>query len=105
MAKPKGLLCRKSRKGSAQANIWAAMRIIKRFRYADLEATADVKPKTVREYIRLLVKYGYLRREGTWQKPVFCLIKDTGPHAPALYYDTGLRDMNTGEIFTPEDTK
>jgi len=95
-------LTKKANTGTKQAKIWASIRILIRFRYADLEATTEAPRRTISTYVFLLAKYGYLRRE---KYAVFVLQRDTGPNPPIRYKSNGLRDMNTGEIFTPEDTK
>ncbi|MDH4317924.1 MAG: hypothetical protein OEV64_06000 [Desulfobulbaceae bacterium] len=94
-----------NRRGTMRLKIWAAMRIMKRFTYADLEATTEANNETLRSYVNMLTRYGYIRCEGTYHRPIFILSKDTGPQAPMQHSRRGLRDMNTGEIFTPEDIK
>lgn len=83
----------------ARTRMWVAMRTLRRFTTADLQATAEVGDGHARKYVRALVRAEYLR----CVKPtasgraaghaIYSLVRDTGPHAPRAG-KAGLLDPN-----------
>ena len=73
--------------GSPRAKLWQALRIMRTCGMAELCATCELKPGTVRAYIEPLVRTGFIRssRAGPQRIASYTLARDTGPHAPRLW--------------------
>lgn len=89
-------------------SVWKAMRQLRRFTFAELEAVTETSHAGVRKYVCLLVKAGYARVAtparcvpGDSAPAVYELIRNTGPVAPRMTLD-GVFDAN---IANPYDTK
>ncbi|MDH3976444.1 MAG: hypothetical protein OEV42_19440 [Deltaproteobacteria bacterium] len=69
---------------NARHKAWKAMRIIKVFTVADIEATAEIKHWNLSKLLRTLINCGYVvkvnGRKGK-KSNRFRLVKDTGPKA------------------------
>ncbi len=109
MAAKKGML-RQQPGRTARSKAWNSMRIMILFTAADLQATAEIGVSNLHKYMQLLSRYGYIEIEDQVAKTgsprfkrTWRLVKDTGPLCPLPYHRNGLRDLNTGEIFTPEE--
>ena len=90
--------------GMATTAMWRAMKVLKTFNWHELAtaATLDecvVHPNTAQAYCMALRRAGYLQtvresRPGT--AAVLRLVKNTGPHAPAITRRKAVFDRNTG---------
>lgn len=107
MAGIKGMLVKNPGR-TARQQAWQSMRIFIEFSQRDILATADIKPSNLNKFIGLLKRHGYVDVAGgsgvsgqrNYQKS-YLLVRDTGPTAPIVYRETGLRDLNSGELFAP----
>lgn len=92
--------------GLATTAMWRAMKVLKVFDWHELAraATLDdcvVHPMSAKSYTKALLRAGYLQqvRQG---KPgtaaLVRLVKNTGPHAPAVTRVKSVFDRNTGEF-------
>ena len=95
---------------TARQQAWQSMQIFGEFTFDDIISTSNIKLSNLRKYVTALRRYGYIEEVGLTGKvgqlhtrKVFELMKDTGIHCPLPYSDKGLRDLNTGEIFEPEE--
>jgi len=86
------------------------MQIFISFTTDDILATADIKNSNLNKYLTLLRRHGYVDETGQigesgqlHYRKLFELVKDTGPTCPIAYRESGLRDLNTGEVFEPEE--
>lgn len=86
--------------------MWRAMRVLKVFDYHQIADAASmnslvVRPSTAKTYLRLLAQAGYLAvvKPGTpGTATSFRLLKNTGPHAPAITRRKCVFDRNTGSF-------
>lgn len=83
--------------------IWRALRVQKTCDPIILAMAAGAPETSAREFLRLLVRGGYVRitsrgngRTGRLSK--YQLVRDTGPRAPQRVFDF-LQDQNTQEMF------
>lgn len=92
--------------GTATANIWRTMRVMKSFTTLDLSAHATtpdvtVTEQTACEYCDALAAAGYLRLERPAKPPVreaiYRLIRNTGPIPPKPQQVIAVHDGNLGE--------
>lgn len=92
--------------GAGMQAMWTAMKVHRRFTSDQLARAAsfegmEVKLKTAMNYIGALTKSGHVKviTQSAKDKPgVYALVKNTGPHAPAI---TGMKcvfDRNTAEL-------
>jgi len=108
MARTKGAHTLKRQAPTTRQRIWQAMRILRVFSYADLQATAEAGRDNVRKFCQALHRAGYLRLErpkrngkkGGYQ--VFRLVRDTGPNAP-IPRDVGVYDLNQEKVYGLDD--
>lgn len=97
--------------GVGMQAMWAAMKVHKRFTSEQLARAAsfegmEVKLKTSMNYIGALVTSGHLKvitQPGRDRAGVYALVKNTGPHAPAITSMKCVFDRNTAEL-TPLQT-
>lgn len=93
---------------TTRQRIWQAMRILRVFSYADLQATAEAGRDNVRKYCQALRSAGYLRLErpkangkkgghAAWR-----LVRDTGPKAP-IPRACGAYDPNQEKVYGLDD--
>jgi hypothetical protein len=95
-------------KATARERAWLSMRIMREFSMADIQATAEISRSNLDKYLSLLARYGYVQKvgwvnrgkRGGYEK--LLLVRDTGPKSPLVLRDTGMRDLNTGEEYSPE---
>lgn len=91
-------------KSNDTARLWKAIRGLQRFTNDELQTITGCKPAVFRSYIGLLLRSGYLKvidkAEGSNQKKLYKLAKDTGPKP--LRKRTRFYDPNTGEAFTKQ---
>lgn len=92
--------------GVATLAMWRCMRVLQAFNTAELARAAtvgecQVSPHTAKAYIKHLGAAGYLKQTGA--KGYWKLIRNTGPHAPAITSQKVVFDRNTGE-FAPLQT-
>ena len=94
--------------GSPRAKVWQALRIMRSCGMAELCATCELKPGTVRAYIEPLVRAGFVRssRRGPRRLVSYALARDTGPRPPRIWlskravYDINSRTTHPfGESF------
>lgn len=91
------------------AQVWQAMRILRRFSGRDLLTTCEgLGPRQLRHYLDMLRSTGYVRlvrpnRAGVpGSTHVFALVRDTGPLAPVRGAQAGtVLDVNTGRSWGP----
>lgn len=91
--------------GVATLAMWRCMRVMKVFNAAELALAAtvgdcQVSPFSASDYIKHLTAAGYLKPAGKGQ---WKLIRNTGPHAPAITKRKVVFDRNTCE-FAPLQT-
>ena len=93
--------------GTATLAMWRAMKVLKEFDYIDVQRAASVgpaclvKPSSAKAYVNDLALAGYFSQKrpakpGTparWR-----LVRDTGPHAPAITRRQGVFDRNLGQF-------
>lgn len=82
---PPTLKPRQPKRRTIRDRIWQAIRMKRRFSPPELASTSGVPEGSVRNYVKLLTRTGYLRvtgRDGIAQ--VYLLIKDPGPQRPAI---------------------
>lgn len=78
---------------SACQKIWRSMRMHRSFTCDDIVMTSESSPGNVRTYVATLAKHGYLLCVGSSKtihgrfKPVWRLIRNTGPKAPRRLQD------------------
>jgi hypothetical protein len=89
--------------GMTTLAMWRCMRVLKRFSLDELARTATVgelivTKGTVKTYIKHLHMAGYVvqLKQGIWR-----LVRDTGPHAPAITRLRVVFDRNTGTFAAP----
>lgn len=92
----------KSHPETHRARVWRSMRILKRFTYSDLQATAETSRRNISNYVGSLHEAGYLhKRRGTRQhasEVVWMLARDTGPNPPRVLRDGRVFDPNTNTV-------
>lgn len=71
---------------SDRDGLWTVIRNLRRFSLSDLEARSYMDQSSIRTYLRILVKGGYLEvAKASGGKPtLYNLIKDNGTHRPDL---------------------
>ncbi len=85
--------------GQARQKMWQAMRVLRIFTIADLEATAEATRTHAQRYVRALIRNQYVRIKQPRQSgkaggaAVHQLIRDSGPLAPRIGFK-GLLDPN-----------
>lgn len=92
--------------GTGRLAMWRAMHVLARgftaddlVRAASVEGVLEVSRATVLAYVQALTKAGYLQvvtRPTTGVPARWRLVKDTGPHAPAITRRKCVFDRNTG---------
>lgn len=94
--------------GLATTAMWRAMKVLKTFNFHDLAKAATlgdfiVPPIAAKKYLLALAHAGYLQQVHK-SKPgtaaVWRLVKNTGPHAPAVTRLKAVFDRNTGKFST-----
>jgi len=89
-----------------QEKIWKVIRGLNQFTVEEVAILVEGNPKYVGVYLSSLVYAGYIRktgrrREGKRSKPLYRLIKNTGPKAPKIrrnVYDPNLNLMGVGNV-------
>lgn len=87
--------------------MWRAIKVLQKgFDYQDVAKAASqgsfqVKPQAAKTYVNLLARAGYFRvlqaaKPGTPAR--YALVRNTGPHAPAITRRKCVFDRNTGEF-------
>jgi len=99
--------------GMATLSMWRAMKVLKVFDWHELAAAASldaciVNPGSAKAYCTALTKAGYLQtvrtgRPGTAAK--LRLVKNTGPHAPAITRRKVVFDRNVGAFMELESAQ
>ena len=93
--------------GTANANMWQSMRMLKEFTPNDIVGVsnttkAQLKLTTVKAYCTILLKADYLRlvraAEPPTKQAVYRLIRDTGPLPPQVQRTKQLFDPNTNSV-------
>ena len=100
MARLPGARSQRRTKYDAQAKLWAAMRILRRFTLPELVTVTAVNYDHTRKFLKRLDQAGYVRklaandngRAGSFA--VFCLYRDTGPKPPIIGIDGVAYDQN-----------
>lgn len=100
MARLPGACSRRRNKHDAQAKLWAAMRILRRFTMPDLMTIAEVKYNRASNFTNQLDKAGYVKKvlpndngkAGSYT--VYYLYRDTGPKPPIIGIDGVAYDQN-----------
>ena len=101
--------------GTAQQNMWRAMKFTGEFNYAELATLAStkahpVKPVTARDYIKHLYRVGYLvmvqkekrgNRTTTPARYRFVKARNTGGKAPQVQRIKQVFDPNLGKVVKP----
>lgn len=90
--------------GLGVLSMWRAMRVLKAFDFRDISRSATLAPVVVseeaaRKYVDTLYRAGYLQQLRVPTRQVagqYRLIRDTGPHAPAITRRKCVLDRNTG---------
>jgi hypothetical protein len=83
-----------------RSRMWQAMRVLRTFTVADMEATAEVSRASATHYVRALRDAGYVQRlpgKRIGQAAQFMsyrLVQNTGPHAPRVSHGGKVLDMN-----------
>lgn len=83
-----------------RSRMWQAMRVLRTFTVADMEATAEVSRASATHYVRALRDAGYVQRlpgkriGRVAQFMSYRLLQNTGPHAPRVSHVGKLLDMN-----------
>lgn len=120
LAKRQGEAPRISRKGakvsqgSGNEAMWRAMKVLPSFDYTDIAKAAtlgevQVTPQTAKSYVVHMARAGYLTTVRPAKPGVPArhrLVKNTGPHAPAITRKKVVFDRNTGEfadLQTPQE--
>jgi len=97
----------KPTQGMATLAMWRAMKALKQFDYLDIQRAASIKgvcevtPQTAKSYVGMLAKAGYFRTvkaHGPGVPAYYHLLRDTGPHAPAITRRKAVFDRNKGEF-------
>jgi len=95
--------------------MWRAMKVLaKGFDYRDIAKAAslnglEVKPEAAKSYVNALARAGYfaeLRKAQPGTPARYKLVKNTGPHAPAITRRKCVFDRNTAqfaELETPQE--
>lgn len=65
------------------SRLWQAMRCIKTFNDSELAAVANATLNCSQQFIKALFKAGYLKKT-PGERPIYHLIRDTGPKTPTL---------------------
>jgi hypothetical protein len=99
--------------GLGVLSMWRAMRIHKAFDFRDIARAATLPPvvvseETARKYVDALYRAGYLQqlRAPTRQAAgQYRLLRDTGPHAPAITRRRCVLDRNTGAFVDLESAQ
>lgn len=90
------------RKPDRMQRMWAAMKVLKTFRIADLTFVAETGSLEAKNYCYYLERAGYLKKSAD----VFSFVKknDTGPHAPRVMVARNFKvyDRNKGKVVWPE---
>lgn len=99
--------------GLATLSMWRAMKVLKVFDWHELAAAASldacqVKPGSAKAYCKALTAAGYLQavragKPGTAAK--LRLVKNTGPHAPAITRRKVVFDRNIGAFVELESAQ
>jgi Mn-dependent DtxR family transcriptional regulator len=101
--------------GMGNTNMWRSMRMLKTFTTRDLATHSttelvEVKEKTVKAYVRMLLKAGYLRVERkaviSKHQAVYKFVRNTGPQPPQIQNVKQVFDPNIQEVtYYPEVTQ
>lgn len=87
---------------SLRSRIWRALRLKGNGSIDDLMILASQgEPSTqdARQYLAALAQAGMVAREGLQNRPIYCLVKDTGPEPPVWNRRLArLHDPNTGVV-------
>lgn len=99
--------------GLATTAMWRAMKVLKVFDWHQLASAASlgecvVSPQSAKSYTKALVRSGYLQavrpsKPGT--AALLRLVRNTGPHAPAITRAKTVFDRNTGEFAVIESAQ
>lgn len=95
---------RKETASQERQNLWRAMRALTVFTRDDLMITTGSSYTSVRSFIRLLKKCGYIRVDGKVGEGVkavkrYRLVKNTGPKTPIERRISILYDPNTSKSY------
>ncbi len=98
--KSQRLIGRRTKQRTTRDKIWAAMRMLQTFTYAELELRTGAAYTSLQPYLTALRRAGYLavlRKIG--RDKVYRLVNDTGFQAPQIKHNRRrVFDPNTGEI-------
>lgn len=91
--------------GEARQQAWQTMRVMRRFSVADLCTTAAIGESNAQKFVTSLARTGYIvvsrdrvnGRPGS--RPIYQLVRDTGPRCPIRWTDGRVHDMNTGTTY------
>lgn len=106
MPRVKGARDKYATPDNLRARAWQAMRKLRRFTRAQLQAAvSDLTQTNADKYIRSLRRAGYLRivqeivsgRPGSFN--VYQLIRDTGPLCPVCWSDGRVYDQNDKQLY------
>lgn len=92
--------------GTATLSMWRAMKVLRAFDYREIAQAATLAPVVVapgsaKSYINALARAGYLQQVKASKPGVpakYRLVKNTGPHAPAITRRKCVFDRNTGDF-------
>ncbi len=94
------LVGRRTKKRTTRDKIWAAMRMLQTFTYAELELRTGAAYTSLQPYLTALHKAGYLaiiRKIG--RDKIYRLVNDTGFQTPQIKHNKKwVFDPNTGDI-------
>jgi hypothetical protein len=91
-------------RAQVRRQIWRTMRVLKQFDVATLWAASGTEEhpiprKEVTSYMRFLIDTRYLRRKRSYRKPVYVLVRDSGPKAPVPRRMVYAWDLNTRRYY------
>ncbi len=97
------------RDGADRSRLWRSMRMLRRFTVAELLVTAETSRRNCANYLAALMVAGYLRGSKVAEdqkhgrpRMAWCLVRDTGPHAPKVMSGRGVWDPNRKQLFAEE---
>lgn len=84
----------------ARQRMWSSMRVLRRFTRRDLELVTEANKHTVKRFLWLLVKHGWLTWKPNGVGRLYELLPkhNTGPQAPRVSAEH-LTDLNTGLVY------
>lgn len=86
-----------------RARIWQAVRVMRRFKVADIEMATELKNGAIGLFLRTLARAGYLQvvfKARGLRPTVYQLVRDSGPLPPMRRTDgSGMWDQNTQQLY------